>query len=233
MEDLAGEKVKEQLTFENLVPEEKETPEIIPTRADGLQPRKLEDVIPDANILLDTYIIYPDGGYHPFYGVPDTFPIYQQKIWPYVKRIKFSERWKSKEVMNKIRKCNVRKNQSLEQLNPYWDGNYFMTGITLTTRHLRNEYTVIRQNGKHCTPLKNVTKPMTTHRLNALAFIPNPDPEKNTLVLHRNGDPTNFLLKNLKWGDHTENSKDRVVRRRPDTMEQKYLNLVDQGLIKG
>ena len=34
-----------QLTFENLVKEEKETPEIIPIRADGLQPRKVEDVI--------------------------------------------------------------------------------------------------------------------------------------------------------------------------------------------
>ena len=66
MEDLAGEEVSEQLKFENLVPEEKAIPEIIPIRADGLKPRKLEDVIPDANILLDTYVIYPDGGYHPF-----------------------------------------------------------------------------------------------------------------------------------------------------------------------
>ena len=222
-----------QLKFENLVPEEKAIPEIIPIRADGLQPRKLEDVIPDANILLDTYLIYPDGGYHPFYGVPNTFPIYQQKIWPFVKRIKFSERYLSQKAVDKVRKTSLRNNQSLEQLNPYWDGNYFMTGLTLTKRILRNEYTVIRQNGKHRTCWKGDTTPFTTHRLNALAFIPNPDPEKNTLVLHRNGDPTNFLLKNLKWGDYSENSKDRVVRRRPDTIEQKYLNLVDQGLIKG
>ena len=83
---LTGEKVKEQLTFENLLPEEKKTPEIIPIRADGLQPRKLEDVLPDANILLDTYVIYPDGGYHPFYGVPNTFPIYQQKNMAFYKK---------------------------------------------------------------------------------------------------------------------------------------------------
>jgi len=222
-----------QLKFENLVPEEKAIPEIIPTRADGLQPRKLEDVIPDANILLDTYLIYPDGGYHPFYGVPNTFPIYQQKIWPFIKRIKFSEQWKSKEVLNNVRKSNTRKNQSIEQLNPYWDGNYFMTGLVLTLLNVRNEYTYIKQNGKHLTPVKRVTKPFPTHRLGALAFIPNPDPEKNTLVLHRNGDPTNFLLKNLRWGDARENAKDRVVQKRPDTMEQKYLNLIDQGLIKG
>ena len=79
----------EQLKFENLLPKEKETPEIIPIRADGLQPRKVEELLPDANILLDTYLIYPDGGYHPFYGVPNTLPRYQEKIWPYIKRIKF------------------------------------------------------------------------------------------------------------------------------------------------
>jgi len=223
----------EQLKFENLITEEKKTPEIIPIRADGLQPRKVEELIPNANILLDTYLIYPDGGYHPFYGVPNTFPIYQQKIWPFIKRIKFSEIWKSKEGLNKIRKLNTRENQSIEQLNPYWDGDYFLIGLKKTTRHLRNEYTHIKLNGKHSTSWKIDTTPFPIHRLNALAFIPNPDPEKNTLVLHRNGDPTNFLLKNLKWGDHSENSKDRVVRRRPDTMEQKYLNLIDQGLIKG
>ena len=223
----------EQLKFKNLVPEEKKTPEIIPIRADGLKPRKLEEVIPDANILPDTYIIYPDGGYHPFYGVPNTFPIYQQKIWPFIKRIKFSEKWKSQEALNKIKKVSLTNNQSIEQLNPYWDGDYFMIGIKKTTRHLRNEYTHIKINGKHSTAWKRDTTPFPIHRLNALAFIPNPDPEKNTLVLHRNGDPTNFLLKNLKWGDYSENSKDRVVRRRPDTIEQKYLNLVVQGLIKG
>ena len=222
-----------QLTFKNLVPEEKKTPEIIPIRADGLKPRKLEDVIPYANILLDTYLIYPDGGYHPFYGVPNTLPIYQLPIWPFVKRIKFSEKWKSKEVLNNVRKISLRNNQSLEQLNPGWDGNYFLTGLILTTRHLRNEYTHMKLNGKHRTCWKNDTKPFPTHRLGALAFIPNPDPEKNTLVLHRNGDPTNFLLENLKWGDARENAKDRVVKRRPDTLEQKYLNLVDIGVIKG
>ena len=233
MEDLAGEEVSEQLKFENLVTEEKETPEIIPIRADGLQPRKIEELLPNANIMLDTYIIYPDGGYHPFYGVPNTFPIYQQKIWPFIKRIKFSEKWGSKELLNKVRKINLRNNQSLEQLNPHWDGDYFMTGLKKTTRHLRNEYTHLKINGKHSRSWKSDTTPFPIHRLNALAFIPNPDPEKNTLVLHRNGDSTNFLLKNLKWGDYSENSKDRVVRRRPDTMEQKYLNLVDRGVIKG
>ena len=41
-----------------------------------LQPRKVEELIPDKDILPDTYMIYPTGGYHPFYGVPNTFPRY-------------------------------------------------------------------------------------------------------------------------------------------------------------
>ena len=43
MENLAGEKeVSEQLKFENLLPKEKETPEIIPILPGELQPRKVE-----------------------------------------------------------------------------------------------------------------------------------------------------------------------------------------------
>ena len=63
---------------------------------DELQPRKVEELLPNDNILPNTYLIYPTGGYHPFYGVKNTLPRYQQKIWPYVKRIKFSKRWKGK-----------------------------------------------------------------------------------------------------------------------------------------
>jgi len=55
-----------QLKFENLVPEEKKTPEIILTLPGEFQPRKVEELVPEMDILLDTYIIYPTGGYHPF-----------------------------------------------------------------------------------------------------------------------------------------------------------------------
>jgi len=137
-----------QLKFENLVTEEKETPEIIPIRADGLQPRKLEDVIPDSDILLDTYIIYPDGGYHPFYGVLNTLPRYQEKIWPFIKRIKFSEKYTSEKKRNSARSTNLRKNTTLSQLNPYWEGRYFFINLNLNKRMIRNEYTSIRKNCK-------------------------------------------------------------------------------------
>ena len=68
------------------------------------------------------------------------------------------------------------------------------------------------------------------HRLVALAFIPNP--KKYKLVLHNNDDSTNYLIKNLRWGTQGHNMKGRI-QRRPDTVEQKYLNLVNKRVIKG
>jgi len=82
--------MREQLKLKNFITEEKKTLEIIPTLLGELQPRKLEEINYRncADLLPDTYMLYPTGGYHPFYGVPNTFPRYQLPIWPYVKRIK-------------------------------------------------------------------------------------------------------------------------------------------------
>ena len=69
---------------------EKDKPTQIIQKIDtpGPQPMKVEEIIPDKNILEDTYMIYPTGGYHPFFGVPNTFSRYQLPIWPFVKNIK-------------------------------------------------------------------------------------------------------------------------------------------------
>jgi len=96
MEDFTYKKeMREQLKFENLVPEGKKTLEIIPILPGEFQPRKVEELLPDIDILPDTYIIYPTGGYHLLYGVPNTLPIYQQTIWPFIKRIKYTCRAKA------------------------------------------------------------------------------------------------------------------------------------------
>jgi len=215
-------KLNGQLKFENLLPEKKEIPEIIPIRADGLQPIKIEELLPNDNIMPDTYLIYPDGGYHPFYGVPNTFPIYQLPIWPHVKRIKFSEKYLSQKAVDNVRRGNLRKNHGIEQINSYWDSTYF--ALTLA----KNEYYKcdITNKKEFC------RKKITQHKLVALAFVPNPNPEKFDIVMHINDDPTNYLRENLKWGTQSENMRG-TLNRRPDTMEQKYLALVDRGLIKG
>ena len=65
------------------------------------------------------------------------------------------------------------------------------------------------------------------HKIVALAWVPNPD--NKPYVMHINDDRTNYLIENLIWGTPSENNKGSF--KRPDTMEQKYLNLVVQGII--
>ena len=200
MEDLTGKKVNGLTQF---------------------QPRKVEELIPNANISPDTYIIYPAGGHHPFYGVSNTLPKYQQRIWPYVKRIKYHERFKDKEKLDKSRKGNLRKNQNLSQISSALSTNSYVFVVLDTTGLFT------RVGGKYLEPKR---KPIRLHRLVALAWIQNPESKKN--VLHIDDDPTNYLRENLKWGTQSENTIGKAMRL-PDTMEQKYLNLVNKGTIKG
>ena len=71
---------------------------------------------------------------------------------------------------------------------------------------------------------------MLLHRLVGYAFVPNPD--NKPFCMHLNDDRSNFLPENLKWGTSGENMKG-TIKRRPDTMEQKYLSYVAKGYIKG
>ena len=211
-------------------PEKNEPIKIIQIDPSGLQPRKVEEILPDHDILLDTYMIYPTGGYHPFYGVPNTFPRYQLPVWPCVRRIKFSEKWKGKETADRVRSGVQREHQTIEQLNPFLIGNYYKINLKQNRNYISHSYTQIKKNGE-CGKYKTSNQATKFfHRLVALAFIPNP--KKYKLVLHDNDDTTNYLIENLKWGTQRHNMKGKI-KRRPDTMEQKYLNLVSQGLIKG
>jgi len=188
---------------------------------DEFQPRKVEELVPEKNIAPETYLIYPNGGYHPFYGVFNTLPIYQQKIWPYVKRIKFAEVWKSKENLDRLRAHNLRENQKTSQVNASMTAGGYATVILDTTgRFLRVETNKLEQG----------RKPVRLHRLVALAWILNPENKKN--VMHLDDNPTSYLIENLKWGTASENSRGKKMRN-PDTLEQKYLNLVNKGVIKG
>ena len=215
MENLAGEKVNGLTQLLSDV--------------DKFQPRKLEELLPDKDILLDTYLIYPTGGYHPFYGVPNTPPRYQQKIWPYIKRIKYSDFWTSKEKLkNVLRK--TRENHSMEQLNPTLTELYYRISLQQNSFYIGNRHTEIKKNGEHRRSRRRGNARQLMHRLVALAFISNP--ENKPFVLHINNDSTNYLIENLKWGTQVENMQ-KTIRIRPDTMEQKYLDLVNKGIVKG
>ena len=217
MEDLAGEKVNGLTQLLSGV--------------DEFQPRKVEELLPHIGIKPDTYIIYPTGGYHPFYGVPNTLPRYQQKIWPYVKRIKFHERYKNIKKLNNLRKGPLRaKRHTISQVNPIITLGYSRVSLQRTQKRLINQFTNFNKNGQYKRCFSEKTILQFLHRLVALAWIPNP--ENKPLVLHINDDPTNYLIENLKWGTGGENQKGKKMRQ-PDGLEQKYLSLVGKGIIKG
>ena len=200
-------------------PAKNEPVKIIQIDPSGFQPRKVEELMPDENILPDTYIVYPNGGYHPFYGVPNTPPRYQLPIWPYVKRIKFSKKWEGKEhLLNKVRKNGTREDHLISQINPYLFLGYPRLNLFRTETYLMNNYTHKKKDGQYYPAYKNHGKTAQyLHRLVALAFIPNP--ENKPFVLHGNDDTTNYLRENLKWGTGRENQKGRIGTR-PETMEQ-------------
>ena len=217
LEDLAGEKVREQLKFENLFSEEEKTPEIIPILPGEFQPRKVEELLSDIDILPDTYVIYPTGGYHLFYGLPNTLPRYQEKIWPYAKRIKYTHRGR------------IHKQGRPDHDNS--QGNLFFSTDGYPVFEMRRSSTRLTYSSEK---RKTRRVPKVTsqrfHRLVASAWIPNPEKKKN--VCHINDDATNYLIENLKWGTDSENNRGKI-KRRPDTMEQKYLDFVNKGVIKG
>ena len=195
------------------------------------QPRKVEELLPNIDIIPDTYIIYPTGGYHPFYGIPNTFPRYQLPIWPYIKRIKFSESFSSKEKLNNARRGNLDTNQLTSQLNPTFHRGYFDVGLKQESTLVSIKYTRLKKNGEPGTETTYKTKCTKIHRLVAIAWIPNPDPEKFDLVMHINDDPSNYLPENLKWGNARMNAKGK--KKHSDSKEQKYWDLINKGVIKG
>ena len=206
-------------------PEKDKPIKIIKINPSGLQPKKLEEILPDAKIVPDTYIIHPTGGYHPFYGVPNTFPRYQLPIWPYIKRIKFSEYFSSEERLNNVRRNSLSPTQHLSQLNPTFHRGYFILCLERVGRYQTSPDSKV---GARMTVKK---RNVTMHRVVAQAWIPNSNPKKFNMVMHINDDPTNYLPENLKWGNASMNSIGN--KKHQDTPEQRYLDLVYKGVIKG
>jgi len=165
----------------------------------------------DKDILPNTYLMYRSGGKHPFYGVPDTFPIYQELIWPFIKRISYPDnRQEAKEVDQAYLGVSV------DKPYPY---------VTLQTKGLR----IVNHKGRKPAQATN-SKFFRQHRLVAFLFVTKP--RGKNIIMHLNNDTTNYLPSNLKWGTNTENHTDRG----PDskaTMTEVYLSMKAAGKIKG
>jgi len=78
-------------------------------------------------------------------------------------------------------------------------------------------------------PTKRQDDSFDLHGLVARAYVPNPN--NKPLVLHKNDDPTNYLIENLKWGTAGENMKG--VTKNKQSLQETYLDLVAKGFVQG
>ena len=171
------------------------------------QPLELcnEDILPE------TYIMHRIGGKHPFYGVPNAHPSYQELIWPYIKRIHYPENQQEKKGAAQAWPC-----VSINKPYPY---------VTLAIEGTR--FTNLKGREKVAEVQKS--KYLMMHRLVAILYVTKPQGKDH--VMHLDNDPTNYLPSNLKWGTNTENHQDRG----PDTkrtMAEQYLMMKTLGKIK-
>jgi len=183
---------------------------------------KLDEIVSD--ILPDTYVLYSTGGYHPFYGVSGTEPIYQEPIWPCVRRIN----WKNKTKKNN---GSLRNNHHSTQINPtFTPSGYPEIAVERNRKAIRNDWTKINKKGEHYVSSRSVRQTLRLHRIVCLAWIPNP--ANKPFVMHLDNDPTNYLMKNLKWGSPRDNMVGKI-KRCPQTLEEKYNAYKAKGWCKG
>lgn len=77
-------------------------------------------------------------------------------------------------------------------------------GAILTGNTLKDGRIRVNLNGKK----------YLVHRLVLMAFCPELETEENCLVLHKDGNPANNALENLKWGSYKENANDELMHQR-------------------
>jgi hypothetical protein len=166
----------------------------------------------DKDILPETYIMYRSGGKHPFYGVPNTHPSYQELIWPYIKRISYPENT----MMAKGKGEQMWPCVAINKPYPYV--TIAIEGTRFTNRRGREKLSEVQKQ-----------KYLMMHRLVAILYVTKPQGKNH--VMHLDNDPTNYLPSNLKWATNTENHQDRG----PDTkrtMADHYLTMKTLGKIK-
>lgn len=88
--------------------------------------------------------------------------------------------------------------------------------------HLRHPF--VDRDGHHVLTLRVNKKShfRSVHRLVALAFLGNPPTGKNE-VCHKDGNPSNNRLGNLKWGSTADNTADRIRHGRTFRGERKIV----------
>lgn len=142
------------------------------------------------------YVIHSEGGPHYFSQCSmEVKPIYKQKIWPYLERIKTH----SVTTTARAAKPGIMLGSIAKTKLSYVKHVLYKNKKNLK---LKKDY-----RGKKIRTLNRpINKEANMHRLVALAFVPNPDPKNKILVDHINGNRVDFRPENLRWSSNEENS---------------------------
>ena len=150
-------------------------------------------------VIPDKYYIFPNGGSHYYSQIPEEYDIgiYREKIWPHIVCV-------SKGVIH----------------SKHQYGTLDMKGY-VAVRLDKNEekrptYSKVRKKYRSLLPQFYVMM----HRLVAAAFIPNPNPEEQVIVHHKNECKCDFRVENLDWVTHKENSIDGSKGKKVDPLER-------------
>lgn len=120
-------------------------------------------------------------------------------------------------ISNYGRVWNVRKEKPVPMQQSQW------RTVEAKPRRTKRTYLRVQLYGRN-TEGKAITKAAVVHRLVALAFIHNDDPEHKTIVDHINNDPFDNRASNLRWVTNGQNLKNA------QTNEQAYTRWLIQNL---
>lgn len=120
-------------------------------------------------------------------------------------------------ISNYGRVWNTRKEKPVPMQQSQW------RTVEAKPRRTKRTYLRVQLYGRD-TEGKAITKAAVVHRLVALAFIPNDDPEHKTIVDHINNDPFDNRASNLRWVTNGQNLKNA------QTNEQAYTRWLIQNL---
>ena len=147
---------------------------------DGFKIETIVDTVPDK------YYLFRSGGEHYFSQLSEQMDggIYEEKIWPWVLNI--SSRFNRDTLYT----------TALGSIG----GKGYPT-IRINKIDQTNNNSEVSGRGKR--PLQHWN---SLHRLVALAYVPNSNPEKNLIVHHKNDNKFDYRPENLEWTTNKKNS---------------------------
>ena len=109
------------------------------------------------------------------------------------------------------------------------DNDYEINDVTFQIRRISNHRVVAETYNNGYIKVALNRKTMCKHRVIALQFIPNDDPEHKTQVDHINHDRADNRLENLRWTTPSENSRNRTGAR--NNVSYTYVDEIDDQCI--